>query len=42
MKWFIRIGVTDTAIGQVHKYIDKLHDVAREGLAGYPHITVSG
>lgn len=29
---------TSKAIGQVHKYIDKLHDVAREGLAGYPHI----
>jgi hypothetical protein len=29
---------TSKAIGQVHKYIDKLHDVARDGLAGHPHI----
>lgn len=26
------------ALGQVHKYMDRLHDLAREGLADYPHI----
>jgi hypothetical protein len=26
------------AMGQVHKYMDRLHDLAREGLARFPHI----
>lgn len=26
------------AIGQVHKYLDRLHDLARAGLAAHPHI----
>jgi hypothetical protein len=26
------------AVGQVHKYMDRLHELAREGLVGHPHI----
>jgi hypothetical protein len=26
------------AIGQVHKYMDRFHEIARDGLAGHPHV----
>lgn len=26
------------ALGQVHKYMDRLHDLARKGLPGHPHV----
>ncbi len=31
-------GPCSRAIGQVHKYMDRLHDVARDGLEGHPEI----